>query len=107
MTVHSKVSSPKSNEQFGAIPLRAFSDSRLSAAHFRVMGVIAYHDRLGRNGQGCWVAQEKLAAAAVHYNTLSRIAGELEGFGYIPTYSQNYCEAIDSEYPIDERFRFF
>lgn len=98
MSGHDKRGGSKSKELFGAIPLRAFSDSRLSGAHFRVMGAIAYHDRLGRNGQGCWVAQDKLAAeAAVHYNTLSKIARDLERYGYI----------IKSRHPKNRRTRVY
>ncbi len=48
-------------EQFGAIPVRAFGDTRLSAADFRVMGAIAYFDQLGPNGTGCYVDPRKLA----------------------------------------------
>jgi DNA-binding MarR family transcriptional regulator len=71
-------------EQFGAIPVRAFGDARLSAADFRVMGVIAYFDRLGRNGTGCYVDPRKLAElAAVDYKHVARHTGRLQEFGYL------------------------
>ncbi len=71
-------------EQFGAIPVRAFADTRLSAADFRVMGAIAYFDRLGRNGAGCYVDPRKIAElAAVLYEHISRHTGRLQEFGYL------------------------
>ncbi len=74
-------------EQFGPIPVRAFGDTRLSAADFRVMGAIAYYDRLGRNGAGCYVDRDKLAAgAAVLYEHLSRHTKRLREFGYLEIY---------------------
>ncbi len=39
---------------FAAMPARMMSDERLAALHFRVLAVIAVHDRMGRNGQHCW-----------------------------------------------------
>lgn len=47
---------------FGALPGRASHDRRLTALHFRVLLVIAGHDRMGRNGQCCWAGRKKLAA---------------------------------------------
>ncbi len=74
-------------EQFGAIPVRAFGDTRLSAADFRVMGAIAYYDRLGRNGAGCYVDPHKLVAvASVLYQHLSRHTKRLREFGYLEIY---------------------
>lgn len=46
---------------FGPIPARAFKDMRLGNWHFRVLGVVAMHDRLGKNKQGCWGANRTLA----------------------------------------------
>ncbi len=71
-------------EQFGAIPVRAFGDTRLSAADFRVMGAIAYFDRLGRNGAGCYVDPRKLGKlAAVDYSHVGRHTRRLQDFGYL------------------------
>ena len=71
-------------EKFGAIPVRAFCDTRLSAADFRVMGAIAYFDRLGRNGVGCFVDPRKLAElASVDYTHVNRHTRRLQGFGYL------------------------
>ncbi len=71
-------------EQFGAIPVRAFGDTRLSAADFRVMGAVAYFDRLGRNGIGCFVDPRKLSeVASVLYQHISRHTKRLYEFGYL------------------------
>ncbi len=71
-------------EQFGAIPVRAFGDTRLSAGDFRVMGAIAYFDRLGRNGACCYVDPRKLGElAAVDYTHANRHTRRLQDFGYL------------------------
>ena len=71
-------------EQFGAIPVQAFGDERLSANDFRVMGAIAYFDRLGRNGAGCYVDPRKLVElSAVDYTHLNRHTRRLKDFGYL------------------------
>ena len=71
-------------EQFGAVPVRAFGDTRLSAIDFRVMGAIAYFDRLGRNGAGCYVDPRKLVElAAIDYKHLARHTRRLQEFGYL------------------------
>lgn len=71
-------------DQFCAIPIRAIGDSRLSAADFRVLGAIAWHDRMGRNGSGCYASHRTLAAEAkIEYTALSRQIDRLAGYGYI------------------------
>ncbi len=71
-------------EQFGAIPVRAFSDGRLSASHFRLLGTIAYFDRFGRNGYGCIAGHRKLSeTAAIHYTNIGRLRDNLENWGYL------------------------
>ena len=72
------------SEQFGAIPVRAFGDTRLSAADFRLLGAIAYFDRLGRNGTGCYADPRKLAElAAIDYSHVTRHTRRLKEFGYL------------------------
>ena len=71
-------------EQFGAIPVRAFSDNRLSVADFRVLGVIASRDRFGRNGTACTLGARKLAEQAkINPAHLARHTKRLEELGYI------------------------
>jgi hypothetical protein len=49
---------------FGAIPFRALRDKRLVGVPIVVLGIIAAHDRFGRNGQGCTASQGRLAELA-------------------------------------------
>lgn len=46
---------------YGAIPFRALRDPRLSRLALCLLGIIAAHDRFGRNGQGCWAGVARLA----------------------------------------------
>ncbi len=50
-----------SEQQFAALPVRACSDKRLTGGHWRVLGIIAYHDRFNRNNRGCYVTHQKMA----------------------------------------------
>lgn len=72
---------------FGAIPFRAFGDERLHAAHFRLLGVIATHDRFNANGQGCRAGNARLAElTGSNYSALSRTLKQLADWGYIEGY---------------------
>jgi DNA-binding MarR family transcriptional regulator len=69
---------------FAAVPIRAFSDDRLSGRHWRVLCVIAFHDRLGRNGQGCWASLKQLAQEAnLSEPHFSDMASDLRRWGYV------------------------
>lgn len=46
---------------YGAIPFRALRDTRLAGIPLALLGVIAAHDRFGRNGLGCTASQSRLA----------------------------------------------
>ena len=71
-------------EIFAPIPLRAVSDMRLSARHLRVLAAIAYHDRFGRNGQGCWAGRKRLAVeTGISGTHVSDMLSDLRIFGYI------------------------
>jgi DNA-binding MarR family transcriptional regulator len=78
------MSAGKKNERFGPVPLRACRDERLGRLHFRILIAIAGHDRIGKNGQGCWLSQNKLAAV-VHCSKshLSNALATLRDLGYI------------------------
>ena len=70
--------------QFAPIPLRAMSDSRLTAECWRVLAVVAAHDRLGKNGTGCYASHERLARMArCHTKALSRTLKKLAKCGYL------------------------
>jgi hypothetical protein len=46
----------------GVMPFRCFGDRRMTGRHYRVLGVIASHDRLSiaKGGQGCWAGQKRI-----------------------------------------------
>lgn len=69
---------------FAAIPGRANRDDRLSGLHFRVLGTIAGHDRMGRNGQCCWAGRATLAKLVdCHPSRLSTAISDLIEWGYL------------------------
>lgn len=69
---------------FAAIPGRANRDDRLSGLHFRVLGTIAGHDRMGRNGQCCWAGRNKLAElVGCNPSRLSTAISDLTEWGYL------------------------
>jgi hypothetical protein len=72
---------------FAALPERALADARLTAVHFRVLGVIALHDRRSgprQEAEGCWASHQTMASeirqAASHF---SAAAKELAIWGYL------------------------
>jgi hypothetical protein len=94
----------KPKQVFAPMPARACADSTLSGLQMRVLAVIALHDRLGRNGQGCWASQRTLASMiGCDYTRLSDAITRLKASGYIKvgrnkndrrmqTFSVIYCE---------------
>ncbi len=69
---------------FGPIPFRAFGDDRLHKSHYRLLGVIAAHDRFNSNGQGCRAGNARLAKLSnANYTALSRAIRQLADWGYI------------------------
>lgn len=73
---------------FGPIPLRAFSDQRLTELHLRTLGIIAYHDRMSLvvgAGQGCWASSATMAEEMGGYNiaNVSTAISQLEKWGYL------------------------
>lgn len=69
---------------YGAIPARAFGDKRLTGEYFRVLGVIALHDRMGVSTYGCYAAPKRLAVLAdCHVKSLPRTIQRLAEYGYI------------------------
>ena len=71
---------------FAPIPARALRDQRLSGLQLRLLGAIAMFDRMGRNGQGCWAGNERLAEfAGCAYTSVSTELGRLREYGYVTT----------------------
>ncbi len=50
-----------SEQQFAPLPARACGDTRLTGGHWRVLAVIAFHDRFNRNNRGCYITHQKMA----------------------------------------------
>lgn len=93
MDLHKRDSKVK-DQRFAPIPQRALVDVRVTITHMRVLGVIAAHDRLGRNGQGCWLARKELAALCLlDVTNLSHALSDLRRWGYITS----------ETHPTDER----
>jgi DNA-binding MarR family transcriptional regulator len=73
-------------------------DRRLSERHLRTLAVVAAHDRLGKNGIGCWASHERLAEmVGCHYTRISHNLKELGAMGYI--------ERV--EHPLNKRLRVY
>ncbi len=69
---------------FGPIPVRAFKDKELRGEDFRVLGIIAAHDRFGANGTGCYASQETLChRIKIDTTAFSRSVRRLEERGYL------------------------
>ena len=74
----------KKKHYFAPIPARTYRDTRLGLSHHRLLGIIALHDRLDRNGSGCWASQRRLANLLGWDNGyLSRTLSELREYGCI------------------------
>ena len=79
----------KPTAYFGAIPMRAFADGRLSCSHLKVLGVISYFDRFGKNGSGCYATQETIAKyASCTDQTVNRRMKDLREWAYIESSRQ-------------------
>ena len=73
----------KRGELFCALPVRAMSDDRLSARHFRLMAAIAWHDRLNHTGRGCYAKPGTLRKEAkIHATDFADLLRDLEQFGF-------------------------
>lgn len=73
--------SSKSKSQFARLPWRAVGDQRLGARHYRVLAVIAYHDRTDK---GCFASHGTLhKEACCDYAGLSRLIADLNEWHYV------------------------
>lgn len=69
---------------FAPVPARAVGDKRLSAADLRTLMAISLHDRMGRNGTGCYASATRLATIAeCNIKALSRSIRTLAECGYL------------------------
>jgi predicted transcriptional regulator len=71
-------------KQFGAIPVNAISDKRLSATDWRVLSAIARSDAFGKNGRHCYACQQTIANwAATDRTSANKSINRLAEWGYI------------------------
>lgn len=90
--------SGKSKPNYAPVPLRAIRDTRLSERHLRTLMVIAAHDRLGRNGIGCFASHARLKQLiGCDYSRLSTNLTELGEYGYV--------ERV--QHPLNKRLRVY
>lgn len=76
----------KGKPQFAPVPERAIGDTRLTASHWRVLATIAFHDRFGRDGSGCYAGAGRLAReAAIDPTNVARLTADLAEWGYVET----------------------
>jgi DNA-binding MarR family transcriptional regulator len=71
---------------FCPVPVRAMSDPRLTAGHFRLLLAIASHDRFSkdRHSAGCYASQQTLAEeTSLHLTNIGGYARDLEAWGYL------------------------
>jgi hypothetical protein len=72
---------------FAPLPLRAISDQRLSGLHFRVLAMVAFHDRMSarrKTGAGCWASHKTMCAEiGCNYTNLSTALTDLGKWGYL------------------------
>jgi hypothetical protein len=79
----------KPADPWGAVPIRAAADTRLSGSHFRVLTVIARHAGFGKNGTGCYASQQTLSeATGLHITTISHKVADLVEWGYLSSRRQ-------------------
>lgn len=72
------------NEKWGAVPLRAVEDWRLTAAQLRVLVLVARFYSFGKNGMGCTATRATIAKVAdLDRTTVYRAIGKLIEYGYL------------------------
>ncbi len=75
-----------SEQQFAALPVRACSDKRLTGGHWRVLRIIAYHDRFNRNNRGCYIKHQKMAEMiGSSRSSVTEWLRDLLAWGYLGT----------------------
>lgn len=83
---------------YSPVPVRAFADPKLDGADFRVLGIIAAHDRLNSNGSGCYANHKRLAAkVGIHFVTFSKSTTKLGEEGYL----------VAEPHPLNKRLRVY
>jgi hypothetical protein len=69
---------------YSALPTRILGNPAFTALDLRVLGVVAWHDRFGRNGRGCFASNKTIGArAGCHANSAGRAVTRLLKLGAI------------------------
>ncbi len=72
--------------QFAPLPVHACSDKRLTGGHWRVLGIIAYHDRFNRNNRGCYIKHQMMAEMiGSSRSSVTEWLQDLQTWGYVAT----------------------
>ncbi len=72
--------------QFAPLPVHACSDKRLTGGHWRVLGIIAYHDRFNRNNRGCYITHQGMAEMMrSSRSSVTQWLQDLQTWGYVTT----------------------
>jgi hypothetical protein len=76
---------------YAALPGRVVSMEHITAVDFRVLGIIAFHDRMGRNGQHSWVSRSRIAyLAKCEPVSVSTSMHRLIGLGLLKLEGENH-----------------
>lgn len=71
---------------FAAVPARACADKRLTGGHWRVLGIIAFHDRFNRNNRGCYITHQTMAEfIGSSRSSVTEWIRDLLAWGYVGT----------------------
>ncbi len=72
--------------QFAALPVRACNDKRLTGGHWRVLAIIAFHDRFNRNNRGCYITHQRMAEMiGSSRSSVTEWLRDLLAWGYLDT----------------------
>lgn len=74
----------KPTKLFSPMPPRAIADKVLSGLELRTLMLVAWHDRFGANGSGCYVGQRKMSEQLqAHEKSVARSIKALSDRGYL------------------------
>ncbi len=75
-----------SEQQFSPLPVHACSDKRLTGGHWRVLTIIAFHDRFNRNNRGCYITHQRMAETMrSSRSSVTEWLQDLQTWGYVAT----------------------
>ena len=84
MSTEQVLASVQKARQFAPLPMRALADGRLSALDLRMLAVIGWHGRLGKNKRGCYAGHKTLAnELQCAFTSVSECVARLQKWEYI------------------------